>query len=355
MGEQISDYPYIDKIIVRENFKKFIRKKFAIKNTGFTSGTTGSPAIYYRDIRSMAAEQYFQSSYFGWKRKYMIYFRGQKLFKAGVQPQKIYKIVPFIKEMYISSYNINDDTLKNVVKILKKKKNKCLWAYPTSAYLLAEYCLRNKEKIDFDIVALSSETLDDYQVETMEKAFNCKVKDLYGQSERVAALYRCSSGNYHEVANYSFVEYLKDNSGKYNIIGTTLHNRIMPLVRFDMKDLVDISEIRCPCGNHGENISKIHGRMSSYIELPSGKIPQSALTFILKDVDNILETQIIQRKSGNIEIKVVRLPEYSKEDEINFYKCIGKILPVEAVTLIYTERIERDKGGKFRYVINENI
>ena len=356
MGDLLDNYPIIDKNVLRNDFDRFANKKARIKNIGITSGTTGTPGRYYRDIPSMAAEQYFQNMYFKWNGTYKVIFRGEKLFEPDHQSDKIYRTVPLINEMLVSSYHINDKTLKNLVEKLKTVKGrKSLWAYPSSAYALAEYCLKNNERLKFDVVALSSEVLMDHSKDVIEKAFQCRVKDWYGQAERVAALVRCEAGHYHEMEGYSHIEYMPVRDNTYEIVGTTLHNKIMPLVRFNMHDLVETSQEPCPCGAGGRNVVKIHGRSSDYIDLPDRRLAEAPLTSLFKGMENIVEAQVIQKKDKQILIRVVRNEKFDGENEKVLISHISGIIPRELFALEYTERIERDARGKFRHIINEGI
>jgi phenylacetate-CoA ligase len=352
-GRDIAEYDVIDKKTLMHNFDSFHRKGLYFKRLSYSSGTTGTPGKFLRDFKSMAAEQYFQNRYFGWKGKYKVVFRGIKLFNVKEPREKIYKVVPLMKEMYVSSFHINNDSLRHLTLKLKKIRNKCLWAYPSSAYQLAEYCLQNSVKLEFDIVATSSEMLYDYQIIAIEKAFNCKIKDWYGLAERTAALCRCQYGHYHEVDNYSFLEYLPFEGTVFKIAGTTLYNKVMPIIRYDPNDLFDISPAACPCGNPGKNITNILGRGSNNISLPYGRLPEILLAYMFRSARNVEEGQIIQRKEKNIVINVVRSPNFSIEDEKLLINSFCNYLPREAFEINYVGKIERDKSGKYSYVINE--
>lgn len=351
----IDDFDFIDKNVVRGNFDKFICKGFHIKNVGHTSGTTGTPGKYYRDIKSMAMEQYFQSKYFNWDGKYTVILRGEHFLSKAKEPKKIYKNLPLLKQMYVSSYHMNDMTMEKLVEKLSGIKNKCLWAYPSAAYLLADYCRRKNKELTFDIVATSSEMLLENQVMIIEDTFKCKIKDWYGQGERVAAFYRCEYGHYHEVEGYSFVEYDKIEGNIYEVIGTTLNNRVMPLVRFRTGDLVEISDESCKCRNKGVNISTIIGRSNDYIELPDRKMTGTVLAMPFKNSRNIVEAQVIQKKDKSIIVKVVKNEKFNTEDEKRLFKEIYNYLPKDMCEIQFVEEIQKNSNGKFRFVINESV
>ena len=355
MGSRLENYPFIDKKVLMYNIDRFINKKFRFKNVGLTSGTTGTPGKFFRDIKSMAAEQYFQNRYFNWKSCYRVIFRGERLFDNQYSGDRIYRTVPLIREMYVSSFHINDQTLKNLVEKLATIRKKCLWAYPSSAYALAEYCKKNNIRLKFDVVALSSEILMDYRKDLMEEVFQCRVMDWYGQAERVAALVRCEHGHYHELEHYSYVEYLPAEDNMFEVAGTTLHNKIMPIIRYNMHDLVEISEEPCLCGAKGKNVTRIHGRTTCYIELPNGRLAETPLAFLFKGMENVVEAQVVQKVDKQIIIKVVRDRDYSDENEKMLIEHVSGFIPAELYKLEYVDRIERDARGKFRYVINEGM
>ena len=175
-GNDINNYPYISKHNVIQNFKSMISDGVIRLRTS-TSGTTGTPCDLLRGITSIIAESYYQNQYFGWNSKYRVIVRADTIFDWTKKPGKIFKKIPFIKELYVSSFHINDEKLKSLVDKLESIGNKCLWAYPSTAYLIADYCLRNKRQLKFDLVITSSEILFEYQIPVIEKAFGCKIKD----------------------------------------------------------------------------------------------------------------------------------------------------------------------------------
>lgn len=354
-GSNLLNYEIIDKRSLNERFDDFCSKFHPVKNIAYTAGTTGTPRSIFRSIESIAAEQYYQNKYFNWNSMYKVVLRGEKIYRNKHNSNIIYREIPFIKEMYISSYHINDKALEIIVNKLNKIENKCLWTYPSLAYIFADYCLRKNKKLHFDLVATSSEILFEYQINTIKKAFSCEVKDWYGQAERVAAFYRCQCGNYHEVEGYSHVEYLKKENNLYEIVGTTLHNTIMPLVRYNTNDLVEISEEKCACGNKGRNISCIYGRVGDYIEIDGNKLTATGLYCALfKNAPNIVEAQLYQTREKSVTIRIVKNEKFDEHDEKKVLNTIGLYLPSNHYNIEYVNKIERSGNNKYSYVIRRN-
>jgi len=353
-GDILDNYSFTNKSIIQNAFSAFPKKK-VFTNVGSTSGTTGSPGYFYRDIKNMAAEQYFLNEYFQWKGKRKVWLRGDEVFPFGSKPKVPYIKIPFFGDIYISSYHLTDETLADVVDMLKKQKNMVLWAYPASAALLAEYCIRKSVKISFDVVATSSEKLYEHQAKVIEKAFNVQVKDLYGQGERVAALYRCVEGHYHEIPNYSHVEYIKIKDDLYNIAGTSLHNNAMPLIRYKMNDIFRLSQTKCGCGASSKNVIEILGREDDYITTPKGICPGILFAAPFQRLRNIKETQIIQRTKTKIDVLVVKNEAFNFEDQRLLENTIYGIITKEVCNINYVRSLEKDKSGKLRFIINHTI
>jgi phenylacetate-CoA ligase len=353
-GNQLSDYPLTDKNTIQNAFGEF-PKKSLFTNVGSTSGTTGSPGRFYRDIKNMAAEQFFLNEYFQWKGKRRVWLRGDEVFPYGSKPKLPYLKIPFFGDIYISSYHLNDDAMNQVIIELQKYNNMVLWAYPASAALLAEYCLRIKVKLTFDVVATSSEKLYEHQAKVIEQAFGVKVKDLYGQGERVAAFYRCDEGHYHEIPDYGHVEYINIEDDLYYIAGTSLHNDVMPLVRYKMNDIFRLSDEPCQCGAKSENIVDILGRQDDYITTPKGVLPGILFAAPFQRLRNIKETQIIQRTEKVIEVLVVKNELFNSTDQELLEHLIYGVITKEVCEIQYVEQLEKDKSGKLRFIINHTI
>lgn len=350
-GLNLADYPLISKTEVKQNLSSMTSRKW-IKSKAMTSGTTGTPGIFFRDIDSIMAETYFQNRYFKWNSLYKIVIRAHEIIDLGQKPKIIFRKMPFLRQMEVSSFHMNDESMELLVNELEKIKDKCLWAYPSTAYLLAEFCLRRNRKLKFKMVATSSEILLDYQIPIIELAFGCKIKDWYGLAERVAALYRCPSNHYHEMEGYSHIEYLHSQDDIYEIVGTSFYNKIMPLIRYRTGDFVRVSKTPCPCGSPGINIHSILGRDVDFIDLPEKRLPGILLNIPIQKAKNIRESQIIQKKDKKLIIKIVASKEFNQADELLLKREFATLLPDNDFTFDYVDQIA--KGEKFRFIIKEN-
>ena len=118
-----------------------------------------------------------------------------------------------------------------------------------------------QDPIPVKAVFTSSEVLPDYRRQLIEQYFG-KIFDHYGQSERVAHIAMCEHGNHHYAMDYSIIEFLPtEYSDLFKIVGTSLYNAAMPLIRYDTNDFARISHRSCPCGRAFPIIDSIEGRL----------------------------------------------------------------------------------------------
>ena len=194
-----------------------------------------------------------------------------------------------------------------------------------------------------------------YQRDKISSVFGCEVTDQYGFSEGCGNASRCELDLFHEDFEYGILECHNpitnaDGSKTGQVLATGFTNLAMPFLRYKVGDTATWVYTNCECGRESKTISTINGRNEDYIITPEGnKILR--FDYLFKDTVNIVEAQIIQRKLGEIIIRIVRGPGYSeKEEAILNKKTYSKISPKLDVKFEYVNEIEREQTGKFRAV-----
>lgn len=324
---------------------------------GYTSGTTGSPCKFLRDLPSINFEnaaiwrQWQLSGYkLGEKR---ITIRGELIKETNDLKPPFWAYNFFENELLMSSYHMSNKTIPYYVEKLIDFQPEIVYAYPSSVYLLAYYMIEKNIKYKLKGVFTSSETVLDYQKNTIEKAFDCTLFDWYGMAERVAAIGTCEYGRYHEISDYSIVEYNQVTEKEYEVIGTTLHNYVMPLLRYNTKDIViHNADDYCPCGRCFKTIDSIQGRRDDYIKLEDGRLI-GRIDHIFKGVDGIKEAQVIQDSFSHITIKLsLSLDRHQFNEIILMNKINDRLGSTIKVDFDYVQKIDRTKSGKFKNIIS---
>ena len=199
----------------------------------------------------------------------------------------------------------------------------------------------------------------DYQRLAIEKVFDCPVYDYYGCAEQSVLAFQTpdTKGEYLIPAQYCLLEVLDEQllpvpigqPGK--IVCTNIFNKASPIIRYDIGDNAIVSEYY-EGGRFAKKLKVIEGRADDTILTPEGH-KVGRLDPVLKGMDGIKETQIIQKKLDSLIINVVLLKGRTT-DEAKFVENLHMRVGLNMKIVInYVESIPRTKSGKFRAVISE--
>ena len=91
----------------------------------------------------------------------------------------------------------------------------------------------------------------------------------------------------------------------------------------------------------------------SHVYLKNG-VRLGRLDFIFKDMYNVKEAQIIQRRDFSLDIDIVKNMKFNDQDEKKLVNEIeNKIGQNINYRINYKDEIEKTKNGKLRFVISE--
>jgi phenylacetate-CoA ligase len=356
--------PTLSKNTVRKEFNSLLSDKINLKTIRkeHTSGTTGTPLTIYLDdstflyARAIIKMHHLWAGYTG--KEWIGIFSGYKIIPNDR------KIPPFWiknytnKQIHFSTYHLNLKNVKSYFHALNDNKIEFLMGYPSSIGLIAKFI---NELIGIPIylkgVFLGSEPIYDWQRENITKAFKCKIYDYYGQTENIIMASGCGfTKNLHLNLESGITELTKIEENKYNLIGTTLLNYSMPLIRYELNDVTGgFVEENCPCGRKHTQIKPIETKSEDFIITPNGDyISASILTFPFKTPKGIIESQIIQKSKDQLLINLIINDEFTEVEKqkliIEINQCLGNNMKIY---LNYVASIPRTNNGKFRFVINE--
>jgi phenylacetate-CoA ligase len=212
----------------------------------------------------------------------------------------------------------------------------------------------------------TGEMLLPYQRKMIEQVFHCRVLDSYGHLERTVAISECPEGGLHVNPEYGVLEFverppsrtLNGDSEVYTakIVGTSLHNFSMPLLRYEVGDLVEVDEYPevCACGRVMPRVRRINGRQEDVLIAPDGRVI-TTLFIVFDRVPEIAQGQVIQDEPDQIRVRLVRTPAYTDHHEEAFLHYLRRFVgPEMKVQLEYLshDALRRDTPGKFRTIIS---
>jgi phenylacetate-CoA ligase len=208
-------------------------------------------------------------------------------------------------------------------------------------------------------VFLSSEFISTSVRAQIEGTFSGRVIGVYGSTEFKEIAWQCAYGHYH--INFESV-YLEpgSNANRQNeeLLVTTLVNRAMPLIRFDIGDYASIKDELCACGRQSPYLDVILGRRVEYLELRDGRrISPYLLTTNIESLPGLRQYQIVQRSDRSVELRVAfRVDSSMSSESVSMLQRIisGIVGPETPVEVTRVESIPRSSSGKHMIVIHED-
>lgn len=317
-----------------------------------TSGSSGTPLTLFatheaRQINYMyyqRALNEFRCSY----RSKSTTFAGRILYKKlGNSPAR-YDY--FNRTQYLSSYFISLDTIDNYIFALNKWQPEFIDAYPSA---LLEICTLARQKnlfLNFSpkVVLTSSETLTSEARVAIESFFAAPVLDHYGCTEMAISAFS-AGGKYFAHAHYSVIELEPAFDNLYSVITSGLLNFAMPLLRYEIGDLVSKS-----FADSNYVFDSIEGRADDVIVTPEGT-RIGRMDPVFKGIKGIEMAQIIQENISEIVVLIVLNKEQAKD--FNSILLIENIKTRTSssiqIKIHYVDTITKEKNGKFKSVISK--
>ncbi len=336
--------------------------------TGHTSGTTGTPLTVGYDHDTIGMTYAVFDRHYRWAGLEMgrrgdriAVARGNVIVPLAQQTPPFWRLNTRQNQILLSSFHLSPATLPMYFDALAKFKPAVLDGYPSTLYVLAKYLRTRGETFPLKAAVTSSETLYDFQREVIEERFACRVFDYYALAERMAFSGECNRHEGHHIAmEYGLAEIL-DADGRPvprgtvgRLVGTSLHNTAMPLIRYVTTDMTAVLETPCSCGRGLDLMEDVTTKAEDLLTLPDGRlISPSVLTHPFKPLDCIEGSQIVQTAPDAVTIRIVAGAAYSQAhtDHLihEFRLRLGDKVKVDVQML---DRLDISPSGKFKWVIS---
>jgi len=319
----------------------------------YTSGSTGTPLKVFRSRQEMrvqtkrlwGARKNWHSNIMDWK--LIRLFRG-----AGESPHK--------KELQLSPnfLDISRNAISSYMNLVDEYQPDWMYSAPSSAFEWAQvYSSQSRKISSLKMIQVSGEQLFDEQRNLIERAFNCPVVNQYGCHEFWILSYECPERTMHAWGDDLLLETINDNvdaqSGKVGeLVVTSLTNRIMPLIRYKLGDIVQMNVSNCKCPNTNFTLTPLGGRTSDIVITEQRVLSALFLNGIFFDFirhhdQALLEFQVVQTDYGHFEIYIVPGKNFNREIVIdNISESIHLVLPEIQCKFIVCHSINRTSAGK---------
>ena len=200
----------------------------------------------------------------------------------------------------------------------------------------------------------TAEVLYDWQRALMVRAFHCNVFNQYGSREIPNIACECKHGNMHIFTDMVFLESQKIEDEDRLFI-TSLTNKVMPMIRYDIGDSGRLKAGDCACGSPFPLMEMGMCRSNDLIKTSSGKsIHPSYFNRLLYGMTEIRQYQYIQSEAGKITLNIVTAAKLSPETTGSLQQSIRRdIDECMLLEINYVDEIRRSVSGKHRFVISQ--
>ena len=325
-----------------------------------TGGSTGVPVGFYLHKGvSRPKEQAFLESM--WSRAgYSVgarvaVIRGHVTSSRARGPIVAYE--PMRDWLMLSSYHLTPSRLADYLEAIEGYQPDFLHAYPSAALQLARFLEEAGQSWRWPLRAVlcGSERLSSVQRQILERVFRCRVYSWYGHSERaVLAGQGASSPLLYFFPQYGYVEFgPPDEDGLREVIGTSFHNHVMPLIRYETGDLVrlaDDSERELPW----PAVTDVVGRGQEFLVSATGRLI-SLTAFNMHDslFDGLYAVQFRQEEPGVAVLTYVASRQFDNSRLDTIARGVRRKLG-DDFTMVFrrVDEVEKTARGKHRWLVS---
>jgi len=355
----LSELPFITKETVREHSPELTAQPLPRSGVGTvrTSGTTGTPAAFLVDRQSNVAQFASLWRVLNWAG----YRFGDRFVDIRRNPTKagLVKYDYRLNALVLPVYHFKKEYVPLYVERLRRFDPVLIKAYPSAIDLFCRW-LRELGVRDYRprAVLTCAETLLDHQRAVLDEVFGCPRFDFYNHNERAGLISTCERGTYHIHEEYSFLELVGEDgppavTGAAEVVTTSLHNSVMPMIRYRTGDLATAGEHgACLCGRTYRKVGRIHGRITDVVVTPDGR-HLSGLEHAFMRSQGIRRSQIVQETVDEIQVKIVKAETYTADDADRIEQGLRSFVGDEMrVRFDFVDEIPPGPNGKVQFVVS---
>jgi phenylacetate-CoA ligase len=363
----LSDFPVINKTIIRDSFNEFCSGIYKLSDfiPVVTSGSTGTPFKVYHDRRKRI-RNHADTIYFAGKAGFDV---GDRLLylkiwaKEKMKPGIVYQTQNIIP---VDVLHLNDSMISGILGTVKKDNSSySIIGYSSALELICRYLDKNNsDRISGKIKSIISisEALNDYTRNRLLYYFNTPVFSRYSNLENGIIAQQTPEGELKFLVNTAsyHLEILKmesdepEEQGKPGrIVVTDLFNYAMPMIRYDTGDIGSFESENSVPGKIF--LSQVEGRKLDLLYDTRGELVSSYIVYknMWKYLE-IIQYQLIQEGERQYVMKINVSEEFKREDELveEFKEYLGSDADFK---IQYVNEIPLLASGKRKKIVNNYI
>jgi len=388
---EITDLPIVDKNLIMDNFDQVIcdktikrealsafindparyNQRFMGKYTVIhTSGSSGKTGIFVYDDKEMNALNILFVKYIFNVRPLLKMLPQRVAFLGAINGHyAAYTAISRYRDYHIKFLPISvETTLDHVIRELNSFQPSIMVAYSSMLYNIAGAQIEGKLHINPQVINTGGELLTPLQKIAAQEAFGVIPRSIYGASESIIigaetvyndGMYLFNDWNIMETLDNQDVPVSSKAFG-HGVL-TNLYNRVLPLIRYRMDDVLSIDRNPVNKKLPFEVIEGIEGRTEDLLEFNTEGINVAIhpLVFVEFYVEGLRQIQVIKKRedyfiarislsenhAGTVDAVRQRLQEI-----LNNQQAAGKVgFDIEVVKEIPNDPIT----GKYKLVVSK--
>ena len=254
----------------------------------------------------------------------------------------------------IAAVEYTEARLHEWARFIQRYQPVLLYGYASSMSELARYVIDNRMAMPRTLLGVYStaEVLHGAQRELMQQAFGCQVFNQYGCREVPNIAWECRHGHMHVFADLVHLESVRlDDEDR--LLVTSLTNRLMPFIRYDVGDSGRLLAGECACGSPFPLMEMGMCRRNDLIRTRSGKTVHPAwFNRQLYGLTQIRQYQWVQRDLDRVTLNLVCPERLGAETLAALGESIRRDVDAGMVLEVnYLDDIPPTVSGKHRFVI----
>jgi phenylacetate-CoA ligase len=365
--DDLCKLPLLPRSAVRERLRDLLTARRPRRGWlhGHTSGTTGSPLSVWYDRQTCVennAQDRRQKIWGGMEAgDWLGLFLGRVIVPPQQRRPPFWRVNLVQREVWFSSFHMSQDSLGSYVNEIRRRHLRFLEGYPSTLFILATYLRRAGEVLPMQAVFSSSETLHPAQRAVIEERFTCRLFDFYGLAERAIFAGECEAhSGRHLAEDFGYTEVVDENGhpvaagGWGYLVGTSLHNTALPLLRYRTNDVSRVLPHPCVCGRTSRVLDPVTTKAEDVLMTADGRfISPSILTHPFKPFDRLVKSQIIQLAPDHVLVKLVAGSGFTRAQQVELIAGLqARLGEGTRIEVAEVEDIPPEPSGKFRWVIS---
>lgn len=207
------------------------------------------------------------------------------------------------------------------------------------------------------VVVVGGEMTTPQMRRQLEAAFRAPVFETYASHEVPVLGWQCRvAGGFHVSDDGVILEVVRNGAAvapgeSGEVVVTNLHAYAMPLVRYQLADVVTRGTDGCACGQPFATIDAIQGRMVDLFPLADGRVisPYEILTRTIRGENWFTQFQLLQERADRVVLRIV--PETSPDGE-RLARIVADtrafLGPAVEFEIVLVDDLPLEASGKFR-------